>query len=612
MIETTFDHDFRHKLRFIIESGQSQAVVLSGNVHDLFYVQPEFSGDTTGQYVNLTNHLRGRWGNIDGFMLIVYKLNGAIQFMNEKDQAVMKNAWIHAKTGMNANDLAIERMNRTPKEREELEEPEKDFNAYLDRSIGKPSVALHVLREFCNISRRSAPDNPLSKRQLIILVERIDMIIPEAPITQLSEGALQRVMLCQDWFSDPEFMHGKDSVILIAEHASQVNRSVMCLPQVMTVEIPPPDTKARRHFIEWFEVVRAKAPIPLWDTKETLAAFTAGLSLQALHQLLIGAIHNKSPVSLHDVIVRVKTYIESQLGEGVVEFKQPTHTLKDVVGNNKIKKLFHDELFARMRSSGKDAITGIGVSGPIGGGKTFTLEAIVAELGMPVLIFKNIRSQWFGQTDVILEKIERVLISLQKVAVFIDEADTVFGGLGKDTHETEKRLTGRFQGWMSDVRFRGKILWFLITARIHLLSPDMRRPERLGIIFPILDPEKDERDEFIEWAVKPIMDPPPNRDSAEFSTLKLATEGYSAAAFSSLRSELTALKIRHPEAGIEQVKNLAQDQLQPDIGDARRYQVLHALMNTTRASLCPNPETVEADRTYWTREIFELESTGIR
>ena len=41
------------------------------------------------------------------------------------------------------------------------------------------------------------------------------------------------------------------------------------------------------------------------------------------------------------------------------------------------------------------------MGGPIGAGKTFIFEAVAAELDMPVLVLKNIRSQWFGQTDVI-------------------------------------------------------------------------------------------------------------------------------------------------------------------------------------------------------------------
>ncbi len=57
-------------------------------------------------------------------------------------------------------------------------------------------------------------------------------------------------------------------------------------------------------------------------------------------------------------------------------------------------------------------------------------------------MLKNIRSQWFGQTDVIFERLRRVLEALEKVVIFVDEADTQFGGVGEGAHETERRLTG--------------------------------------------------------------------------------------------------------------------------------------------------------------------------
>ena len=41
------------------------------------------------------------------------------------------------------------------------------------------------------------------------------------------------------------------------------------------------------------------------------------------------------------------------------------------------------------------------MGGAIGSGKTFIFEAVAAELDMVVLVLKNIRSQWYGQTDVL-------------------------------------------------------------------------------------------------------------------------------------------------------------------------------------------------------------------
>ena len=70
-----------------------------------------------------------------------------------------------------------------------------------------------------------------------------------------------------------------------------------------------------------------------------------------------------------------------------------------------------------------------------------------------------------------------------------EQADTQFGGVGADIHPTERRLTGRIQAMMSDPALRGRVIWLLMTARIHLLSPDIRRPGRVGdLIIPVLDP----------------------------------------------------------------------------------------------------------------------------
>src|SRR5690606_34811156 len=118
------------------------------------------------------------------------------------------------------------------------------------------------------------------------------------------------------------------------------------------------------------------------------------------------------------------------------------------------------------RSTGADALPGAAVAGPIGGGKTFIFEAVAAELNVPVLTLKNIRSQWYGQTDVLFERLRRVLHSLGRVVIFVDEADTQFGGVGAETHETERRLTGKIQQMMSDPQLRGKVTWLLMTARI--------------------------------------------------------------------------------------------------------------------------------------------------
>ena len=230
---------------------------------------------------------------------------------------------------------------------------------------------------------------------------------------------------------------------------------------------------------------------------------------------------------------------------------------------------------------------------------------------MVVLVLKSIRSKWYGETDLIFERLKRVLKALSKVLIFIDEADTQLGGVGADTMDTERRLTGKIQGMMSDPIMRGKVFWLLVTARIHLLSPDIRRPGRVGdLIIPILDPDGDDRKDFVKWMVGGCMDE--SLSDEECEKILEEASGFSSATFASLRSELKA--VAYQKGGkltVNEILDVLHDRLDPAIAETRRYQTLQALMNCTRRQLLPNPDVSEEDRLTWKQQIALLEAKGI-
>jgi SpoVK/Ycf46/Vps4 family AAA+-type ATPase len=230
---------------------------------------------------------------------------------------------------------------------------------------------------------------------------------------------------------------------------------------------------------------------------------------------------------------------------------------------------------------------------------------------MVVLVLKNIRSQWFGQTDVLFERLRRTLEALSKVLIFVDEADTQFGGVGAGVHATERRLTGRIQAMMSDPRLRGRVVWLLMTARIQLLSPDIRRPGRVGdLIVPILDPEGDDRRAFLKWVLEPVLDEDPN--AKQWAKFEEALQGESSAMYASLRSELKAKSIRaERKLTFTEILELLDDHIPPAIEEARRYQTLQALVNCTRKSLLPEDQTSPEARAAWREELARLEAKGI-
>ncbi len=602
-------YEFLKSAGRVINSGQARSLTFTGNIYDLFCVVEDGNED----YLPLVHYLSKSW-DLSGIMVLVYELNGPIRFLRESDAQKMRDAWLRWRSGYDGNELAIKRMTAKGQSAADLERIVNTYDDSLRKAINNPTLALELLRQMCLCSRSEVNQLPILDEQLVIIVESADLVIPEAPVVSLNDKDRQRVSICHDWFSDPGFVNGQDTVVLISESRSQLHHRVSTLPHLLEVEVPSPDLAIRKHFISWFNRTQLEdRKIKLWGSQEDLATFTAGLSLHAVMQLLKGATHEDKKLSQETVLAKVESYIQSQLGEDVVEFKKPSHSLKDIVGFTDLKEFLKCELIPRFSATGEESLAGAAVAGPIGGGKTFMFEAVAAELDMVVLVIKNIRSQWFGQTDVIFERLRRVLNALSKVLIFIDEADTRLGGVGADAHPTERRLTGRIQSMMSDPQMRGRVIWLLVTARIHLLSPDLRRPGRAGdLIIPILDPEGTDIDEFLSWVVKPVLGKAPDAD--QIKALREATNNYSAASYAALRSELKAKSGQNDKKlKFDEIIEIISDHLPPAIGATRRYQTLQALLNCTRRSLLPeNARNDENERQKWEREILQRESQGIR
>ena len=614
MNETEASYPFLAEAARILNSGVSRSLILCGNVHDLFYVgqgkaddRPHANLPELDSYQPLGTVLSRRW-QVPGILVLIYELNGPIRFQDENARAKIKDAWVHWKAGATADQLAIQGI-LDPERARTGDEWKEEFERHARNVVGNSTLALEFMRQLCLCSRDStASGKPYLSESLLILVEAADLLMPEGNLSSLSRADRHRLGILFDWFSDPGFQHAQDSVVLIAESRSLIHPRLARLPFVVSVDVPAPDAGSRTHYLAWFLRTQG-VHLELWAGEREVVAATAGLSLHALRQLLLAAAYGKGRLTPGDVVSQVEVFIQQELGEDVVEFKRPEHGFADVVGFRRLKEFLEAELIPRFRSTGKDALTGAAVCGPIGGGKTFIFEAVAGELEFPVLVLKNLRSQWFGQTDVIFERLRRSLQALGKVMIFVDEADTQFGGVGPDAHATERRLTGKIQAMISDPALHGKVVWLLMTARIHRLSPDLRRPGRVGdLIIPILDPEGEDRDEFLDWMLSPLGKvelPAPAR-----AKLDALTEGYSAASYASLRSALKAAAIREPLT-VERTMAIASDLIPPSIAETRRYQTLQALVNCTRRSLLPHPLVSDQERTRWEQEIRNLEARGI-
>jgi SpoVK/Ycf46/Vps4 family AAA+-type ATPase len=65
--------------------------------------------------------------------------------------------------------------------------------------------------------------------------------------------------------------------------------------------------------------------------------------------------------------------------------------------------------------------------GPVGTGKTYLVECLAGEAGVPVVKMKNLRDKWVGSSEGNLEKIFRLIHALGRRYIFIDGADQSLG-----------------------------------------------------------------------------------------------------------------------------------------------------------------------------------------
>jgi SpoVK/Ycf46/Vps4 family AAA+-type ATPase len=104
-------------------------------------------------------------------------------------------------------------------------------------------------------------------------------------------------------------------------------------------------------------------------------------------------------------------------------------------------------------------------------------------------MLKNFRSKYVGETEGNLERVLSVLRAMGPVVVIVDEADTALGNREQDGDSgTSGRVFGMIATQMGDTRYRGRIIWMLLTARPDLLPIDLKRQGRAEVHIPLFYP----------------------------------------------------------------------------------------------------------------------------
>ena len=95
------------------------------------------------------------------------------------------------------------------------------------------------------------------------------------------------------------------------------------------------------------------------------------------------------------------------------------------------------------------------------------------------------------------------------VVVVVDEADAALGDREQEGDSgTSSRVFAMIATQMGDTRYRGQILWMLLTARPDLLPIDLKRQGRAEVHIPLFYPtdESEIRQMFVIMATQARVD----------------------------------------------------------------------------------------------------------
>jgi SpoVK/Ycf46/Vps4 family AAA+-type ATPase len=407
-----------------------------------------------------------------------------------------------------------------------------------------------------------------------------------------SAGAEDRnaLVFLQKWAHDPLFLAADFTVVLVTENLTDLNRNLIQSPYNVSIKVDLPADAAREAFIRDFTDTRTYkkiSEVPL----SVLSQQTAGLSCVNIKSILAGAQENKSRITFDSLSETKKELIEAE-AYGLLEFVNTHFTLDDVAGHTRVKE--HLRHAAMNLKAGRRDVMPMGylVSGPVGTGKTWMVTCFSGEVGIPMVKLKNFRSQWQGVTEGNLEKILTLLDAMAPVAVMIDEADAYLGdrSSGGDSG-VSSRVFAQIAQFMSNTANRGRIVWFLMTARPDLMPIDLKRQGRAEEHLALFHPSSEEERMELYTAMK-------RKTKLKLSNPEYVPEvivnGSRVLSGADMEAALTRAKFRAATYGLDQVTPQVLDEtfedfIPPTYPEEIELQTLIAVMECTSRVLLPEP-----------------------
>lgn len=435
-------------------SGTSCVFMLHGNVRDLVPLGPPAAQPAAGWGTApdfLARELFGRWD-----IVLAYDVGRGLRPLAGPDPVRLRTMvqWLTERLGNAAS------WPRDP-----------------DQAIS----AIEALLE------RNLIDPPEQRKRIAVVLDYGQYLAPAGDAASSVRAGAGRLVRILGWATNPLLRQVNVAIVLLTDSLAEMHPRLVVHPAVTTINVPLPDALERERFA-LFTAAAAGMTTDRMDAVKRTAAVAGGLTLESLRAVIMMSARDGTPPDGPEFVAKKKDLIERSC-QGLVEFIQPRLTLDAVAGHAEAKNRLETDARAIKRGQLESAPMGYLICGPVGTGKSFIAECYAGSVGIPCAMLKNFRSKYVGETEGNLEHALDVLRGLGPVVVVIDEADAALGNResGGDSG-TSARVFSMIARQMGDTRYRGKIIWMLLTSRPDLLPIDLKRQGRAEVHIPLFYP----------------------------------------------------------------------------------------------------------------------------
>lgn len=307
----------------------------------------------------------------------------------------------------------------------------------------------------------------------------------------------KNALLIKRWSEDPHILKERILTFIISPELRKLHELIVSNNRIEKIEVESPNEEAVEKFLHT-QKIKFPTALARLKTKEAFNQAAKDMektSLHSLEKVLKLCNYEGKELDLDDLVCQKRKIVELE-SKHMLEFISGHAKLTDLAGehNIAIRTRFVNDITLWNKGLIQLMPNGYLLVGPPGTGKTYFVECLAGSTTIPIVKVKNFRGQFQGETEGNLELIFRLLKTLPRVFVFIDEAEQFLGSRQQSASDggVSGRVYAMFAQEIASKQNKGRICWIMATSHPHLLEPDLKRPGRIDIKIPLL-PCEDEQ-----------------------------------------------------------------------------------------------------------------------